>query len=66
MLMQYVTEESCEKMKSVYRLLFDIGETADITATCRANAIAHYCAEHGTYLDWVKSHCKIVNLGVAK
>ena len=53
-------------MKSVYRLLFDTGETVDITASCRANAIAHYCAEHGASLDWVKSHCKIVNLGVVK
>lgn len=53
-------------MKCVYRLIFDNGKIVNITAKCRANAIAHYCTEHGVSSEWVKSHCKIVNLGVVK
>lgn len=53
-------------MKSEYRLIFDNGQIVNITATCRANAIAQYCAKFGVSLEWLKSHCKIVNIGVVK
>lgn len=50
-------------MKSVFKLVFDTGEIFYITANTRAAAIDQYCNDSSVSKQWVKAHCRIVNMG---
>ena len=51
-------------MKSLYKMIFDNGKIFHIRAKCRTKAIEQYCEEYGISEEWVKKHCRIVNLGI--
>ena len=51
-------------MKSLYKMIFDNGKIFHIRAKTRTKAIEQYCEEYGISEEWVKAHCKIVNLGI--
>lgn len=46
--------------KFLYKLIFDNGKIFHIPAKTRTKAIERYCEE------WVREHCRTVNLGGVK
>ena len=50
-------------MKNVYKMIFDNGKIFYVRAKSRTKAIEWYCTEYGICEEWVKAHCKIVNMG---
>jgi hypothetical protein len=52
--------------KFLYKLVFDNGKIFHIPAKTRTKAIEQYCEEYGVCEDWVREHCRIVNLGGVK
>ena len=46
-----------------FKLVFDNGKIFHFTAKSRTKAIEKYCVEYGVSEEWVKNHCRIVNLG---
>lgn len=49
--------------KFMFKLVFDNGKIFHFYAKTRTKAIEMYCAEHGVCEEWVRQHCRIVNLG---
>lgn len=50
--------------KSIYKLVFNNGKIFHVSAKTRTKAIEKYCVEYGVCEEWIKQHCRIVNLGV--
>ena len=53
-------------MKCMFKLVFDNGKIFHISAKSRTKAIEMYCDEYGVCKEWVREHCRIVNLGVVE
>ena len=50
--------------KHMFKLIFDNGKIFHISAKSRTKAIEIYCIETGVCQEWVRQHCRIVNLGI--
>lgn len=53
-------------MKSVYKFIFDNGDIKYITAKTRKDAVGQYCVKCPGSKEWIRDHCKIVNMGIVK
>ena len=53
-------------MKSVYRFILDNGDIKYIVAGSRKDAVDRYCMKYPESKEWIREHCKIVNMGIVK
>lgn len=50
-------------MRNLYKFIFDTGKVFFVPAKTKKQAIDKYCQEYEVSKEWVKDHCRVVNLG---
>jgi hypothetical protein len=50
-------------MRNLYKFIFDTGKVFFIPAKTKKRAITKFCQEYEISEDWVKEHCRVLNMG---
>ncbi|MBO7253013.1 MAG: hypothetical protein J6V25_10370 [Oscillospiraceae bacterium] len=48
---------------NLYKFIFDTGKVFFISAKTKKRAIAKFCQEYEISEEWVKDHCRVLNMG---
>jgi hypothetical protein len=50
-------------MRNLYKFIFDTGKVFFIPAKTKKRAITKFCQEYEISEEWVREHCRVLNMG---